>query len=155
LTVEFLIRPMEAGDLDRVVAIAAVLPLAPQWSPILYAEAIVAENLPLRVALVAAGAGEVAGFSVASMVPPESELESIVVAESFQGRGIGQALLGAMLRELERLGAAETILEVRKSNSAAIRLYRRMGFNDAGFRAGYYQSPQEDALVMRLSIRPV
>ena len=145
-----LVRHMEARDLGRVVAIAAALPMAPQWSPVLYAEAIVVENLPRRVALVAESDGQVAGFAVASVVPPESELESIAVARAFQGQGIGQALVNTTLHELAGLGAAETILEVRKSNAAAMRLYRRMGFTESGIRPGYYQGPVEDALVMRL-----
>jgi len=150
---DLLIRPMRGSDLDHVVAIAAGLPLAPQWPGLAYLEAITPEIGPQRVALVAESDRELAGFAVASVLLPESELESIAVAASFQGKGVGLALLEAILRELRRLGAEETILEVRQSNAAAIRLYRRMGFQDAGVRAGYYQSPAENALVMRFSAR--
>jgi ribosomal-protein-alanine N-acetyltransferase len=41
-------------------------------------------------------------------------------------------------------------LEVRESNSAAINLYKTLGFLTAGRRENYYHDPQEAAIVMRL-----
>ena len=39
-------------------------------------------------------------------------------------------------------------LEVRASNQAAIALYEKHGFHQAGLRKGYYQHPREDAIIM-------
>ena len=52
------------------------------------------------------------------------------------------------------LGAGEAFLEVRPSNTAAIRLYLSMGFAQVGVRRGYYQAVggREDAAVLRLSL---
>jgi ribosomal-protein-alanine N-acetyltransferase len=48
----------------------------------------------------------------------------------------------------------EAFLEVRPSNTAAIRLYQSMGFVQLGMRRGYYQAAvgREDAAVLRLRI---
>jgi ribosomal-protein-alanine N-acetyltransferase len=42
-------------------------------------------------------------------------------------------------------------LEVRSSNTAAQALYAGLDFKPAGRRPRYYDSPVEDAIVMRLS----
>ena len=49
----------------------------------------------------------------------------------------------------------EAFLEVRPSNTAAIRLYLAHGFEQVGMRRGYYQAPdgREDAVVLRLALR--
>ena len=36
----------------------------------------------------------------------------------------------------------------RASNQAAIALYEKHGFEQAGLRKGYYQKPREDAIIM-------
>jgi len=43
-------------------------------------------------------------------------------------------------------------LEVRRSNAAAARLYRRFGFRAVGVRPNYYAEDQEDAIVMLLDL---
>ena len=48
-------------------------------------------------------------------------------------------------------GMTDAFLEVRPSNTAAIRLYQSMGFEHVGIRRGYYQAVggREDAAVLR------
>ncbi len=66
---------------------------------------------------------------------------------------------GACWRYLLERGAAagmsEAFLEVRPSNTAAIRLYQAIGFEQVGMRRGYYQAVggREDAAVLRLTLR--
>jgi ribosomal-protein-alanine N-acetyltransferase len=45
-------------------------------------------------------------------------------------------------------------LEVRASNAAAIALYSSAGFEGVGRRVRYYARPIEDAVVMKLGLRP-
>jgi len=153
LTVEYIRRPMELTDLDGVLAIAAAQQLAPQWSRLSYMQAIDPQSFPLRIALVAEADGTVAGFSVASVLAMQAELESIAVAPAYQGCGVGRTLLEAMLSAVAQAGAGEIILEVRVSNQRAIQLYRKAGFSEAGLRRDYYQGPVEDAFLMRRTIR--
>ena len=51
-------------------------------------------------------------------------------------------------------GCPEVLLEVRQSNEAAQRLYVRHGFVAIARRRRYYRAPPEDAVVMRLMLRP-
>jgi [ribosomal protein S18]-alanine N-acetyltransferase len=92
------------------------------------------------------------GFVVSRLAPPEAEILSIAVAASQRGRGLARALLDLHLRRLVGLGTRTAFLEVDESNTPARRLYRRMGFGDAGRREGYYQqgnAPAAAALVLR------
>ena len=53
----------------------------------------------------------------------------------------------------DRADGVRTVhLEVRRSNQAAIALYRQLGFEQVGERRGYYRDNGEDALLMSLSL---
>ena len=56
------------------------------------------------------------------------ELESIAVAPSHRGQGIGSALLDAVDREFEALGVADVIIGLLPGNDGARRLYESRGF---------------------------
>ena len=56
------------------------------------------------------------------------ELESIAVAPSHRGRGIGSALLDAVDREFEALGVADVIIGLLPGNDGARRLDESRGF---------------------------
>ncbi len=78
----------------------------------------------------------------------EAHIIMLAIHPSFQRQGLGQALLWALLksacdRQLER-----STLEVRDSNLAAVSLYKKFGFKEAGRRKRYYEDTGEDALVM-------
>jgi ribosomal-protein-alanine acetyltransferase len=98
------------------------------------------------------GSGIVVGFAVASLVPPEAELETIAVAAEGQRHGVGGRLLGALVGELRAERVTELILEVRASNHAAMGFYRAQGFKETARRLRYYADPEEDAVSMRLSL---
>ena len=52
------------------------------------------------------------------------------------------------MTESARMGVDHATLEVRRSNTAALRLYAKAGFVEAGVRRNYYTQPVEDALVL-------
>jgi ribosomal-protein-alanine N-acetyltransferase len=151
---EAAIRPMQAGDLSRVMEIAAGVGSAPHWPDSAFRNAINPELAPARVALVAAApeTGTVDGFAVASLLAGQAELEIIVIAAERQGRGWGRRLLQELIGELRRKDVHEVFLEVRVSNQAALHLYRSFGFAETGRRTRYYSSPVEDGVMMRLSL---
>ena len=63
-------------------------------------------------------------------------------------------MLTELVATAREAGCPDVLLEVRQSNEAAQRLYTRHGFVSIGRRRRYYQVPPEDAVVMRLSLRP-
>nr|WP_051092892.1 ribosomal protein S18-alanine N-acetyltransferase [Jongsikchunia kroppenstedtii] len=95
---------------------------------------------------------EFVGYAGISVLGPvgdrECEVHTIAVTPGSQGRGLGRALLDALLSVADHERAV-TYLEVRVDNDAAIDLYRRNGFVDVGIRRGYYQQAGVDALTMR------
>jgi ribosomal-protein-alanine N-acetyltransferase len=94
--------------------------------------------------------GEVVGFAVASLLPPEAELETIAVASAAQHYGLARRLFAELAAELGKAQITEVFLEVRASNQSALGLYQGVGFAETGRRVRYYHDPVEDAVLMRL-----
>lgn len=162
------VRRMTPSDLDHVIEIEHSLAAAPHWPRSAYLTALDPQVSPPRIALVAvepgsdAGAlsdgpsslgwGAVAGFAVASLLPPHAELETIAVSAQLQRRGLARRLFASLVAEFRAAGIMEVILEVRASNDPARGFYRRLGFVETGSRPLYYIDPVEDAVLMRLPL---
>lgn len=97
--------------------------------------------------------GGVAGYVVGWYVEDEAEIANLAVTPAERRQGIGAALLDAMLRDAGERGVVTVYLEVRRSNEAALKLYRSRGFEQVGMRKQYYRSPVEDALILRYTLR--
>jgi ribosomal-protein-alanine N-acetyltransferase len=74
----------------------------------------------------------------------EVEVLNLAVDPAFRRQGIGTRLLLS-------IASRHVFLEVRESNEGALRLYRKLGFQEVGRREKYYDDPEETAIVMRLS----
>lgn len=100
---------------------------------------------------------QVVGFAVVRILVGNdennsAEIYNIAVDKSFQSIGIGQSLFDEVLRELRSKKVAEVWLEVRKSNSQAIKFYKKNRFSKQFVRKNYYQNPTEDAYIFKLSV---
>lgn len=105
---------------------------------------------PLAVWLVALDGDTPVGYAGGLAVCDTGEVTDIGVPPAHRGRGIGRALLGALLYELRARGCAAVHLEVRESNAPARALYRSLGFREVGRRPRYYRAPVEDAILLTL-----
>ncbi len=96
-----------------------------------------------------------AGYAGMMFLPGggQADVLTIAVRPAFWGRGIGSALLGALLAAARDRACAEVFLEVRADNPRARGLYLRRGFEEIGVRRGYYQPSGTDAIVMRKDLR--
>ena len=97
--------------------------------------------------VVAVEGDQVAGYAGLCDYPDEAFVQTMAVARSRQGQGIGTLLLEDLLAEVERRGHRRTLLEVRVDNLPAQRLYARYGFTQEAVRKGYYAGGI-DALVL-------
>jgi len=89
---------------------------------------------------------------VRGIVVKKGHIVSIAVLEGYRRRGIGTALMKAVLSALkERYGCKEVYLEVRVSNKPAIKLYEKLGFRIVKTIPMYYLDG-EDAYVMARSL---
>ena len=121
-----------------------------RWSELSYRGLLLRSDVESTVA--EDGEERVIGYCIVSNLPDEAEILKIAVEPEYQGQGIGQQLLTRALDRAVRLGCSRCFLEVRPSNSGAIRFYLRNGFQAQDRRKNYYHEPPEDALVMRLDL---
>jgi len=101
-----------------------------------------------HVWVVRTGESPVAGFCAFWLVCDEVHINNLAIRPRLRGRGLGTALVQAVLGHAVAVGARRATLEVRESNAGARRLYERLGFYVGGRRPGYYTSPVEDALIL-------
>ncbi|MBF0709665.1 MULTISPECIES: ribosomal protein S18-alanine N-acetyltransferase [unclassified Gemella] len=91
---------------------------------------------------------EVLGFCGGWYVLEEYQINKIVIDKKYQNKKMGSLFLLYMMQLYANKGAKRAIIEVRKSNKAAIKVYERVGFELIGKREKYYQNNGEDALIM-------
>lgn len=89
-------------------------------------------------------AGQVLGYAEYLQVLDEAELLALAITPECQGKGLGALLLQAVMKELQAAGCRRCLLEVRRSNTRAQRLYTGMAFVQVGIRKGYYPGLQPD-----------
>ncbi|WFE32131.1 ribosomal protein S18-alanine N-acetyltransferase [Micromonospora sp. WMMD975] len=132
---------------DEVLPIEADLFGAEQWSPGMFWNELANGHFYL---VAVDDDGGVAGYAGLAVAPPdEAWVQNIAVRRGAQRRGVGRALLEALLAEAARRGVRSTLLEVAADNAPAQRLYATYGFEPIGVRRGYYQPSNTDALVMQ------
>ncbi|MEV7612250.1 ribosomal protein S18-alanine N-acetyltransferase [Streptomyces sp. NPDC089799] len=95
--------------------------------------------------------GRLVGYAGLAVAGDLADVQTIAAARDQWGTGLGARLLTDLLRAASAFECAEVLLEVRVDNTRAQKLYERFGFEPIGFRRGYYQPGNVDALVMRLS----
>ncbi|WP_338721578.1 ribosomal protein S18-alanine N-acetyltransferase [Devosia sp. XK-2] len=87
----------------------------------------------------------IAGFALIRMAADEAELLTIAVDPRWRGRGVGRALMDAVLADLMLSPVRRLFLEVDEQNMPAIRLYEKLGFSTIATRKGYYPRPDGSA----------
>lgn len=95
-------------------------------------------------------AGALCAYVAFSLIAGEMEVMNIATHPEHRRRGLGTRLLGKALTVCKGEKAEQCFLEVRRSNHAAIDLYKKFGFIHVGERKNYYPDNNEDALLFRL-----
>ncbi len=142
---------MTPADLPGILALEHALFGEEAWSAQML-EGELAQQPASRHYLVAQEGEGIAGYAGLLSAGTQADVLTLAVAADHWGRGIGSALLAALLAEAARRGCTEVFLEVRADNARAQALYLRHDFTQIGIRKGYYQPSGADALVMRLSL---
>ena len=96
----------------------------------------------------------VAAFLVAWHVADELHIINVATAPAARRRGFGSELVQAALGYAKEHRIRILLLEVRRSNRPAIKLYRSFGFVAMGVRKAYYSDNDEDAVEMALGLDP-
>lgn len=147
------LRRMTPADLDRVVAIEKD-GFAHPWSRELVERELAHawSRIVLAVEDGPDGQERILGFVIYWVVHDEIHVLNVATAPEARRRGVGRALMDAAADEGRRRGATLVTLEVRRSNAAALALYRALGYRQVGVRPGYYAEEREDAIVMVLDL---
>jgi [ribosomal protein S18]-alanine N-acetyltransferase len=146
----FLIEPMRQGDLETVVEIERLSFRAP-WTGQVFLEEMVREWAHVDVVRDAA-LGTVVAFGNYWLVADEVHLLNVATDPRARREGHASRMLAHIIDFGRRRDCRIVTLEVRRSNAAALRLYRRFAFRAVGVRPNYYAEDQEDAIVMLLDL---
>ncbi|HKF97439.1 MAG TPA: ribosomal protein S18-alanine N-acetyltransferase [Steroidobacteraceae bacterium] len=150
LAPELVIRAMRGNDVPDVVVIERGSYQFP-WSEGIFRDCL-RVGYVCRVVTVSR---QVMAYGVMSFGAGEAHILNLCVGETYRCRGIGRQLLNSLIERAAAAGMADAYLEVRPSNTTAIRLYLSLGFEQVGMRRGYYQAAngREDAAVLRRALR--
>ena len=142
--------PMDRSHLAGVAELERMCFSAP-WN-----EAMLEEELYNDTAsfIVAEGEdGQVLGYAGLHVILDEGYIDNVAVRPTCRRQGIADRLLDVFCR-FGQANLAFLTLEVRPSNTAAVALYEKHGFREAGRRKDYYENPREDALLLTREFRP-
>lgn len=139
-----MIRLMQAADVSTVAKIERLVQCH-RWTVKQFEEAVTGYQ-----STVIEQDGQVVGFCILQPVLDEANLLLMAIDPSQQGKGLGFELLDASLAMLKN-NPVQSFLEVRESNTPAIKLYEKADFHQIDFRKNYYPNPdgsKEHAIIM-------
>jgi ribosomal-protein-alanine N-acetyltransferase len=143
----FEIRPLRRSDLDAIDTLERRAYAVP-WSRTMFSAELAKAG---SISLGALAGSELLGYLITARHADVWHVMNVAVELSQRRRGIATALFEAMFALTRSQPARTYTLEVRVSNTAAIRLYGELGFVSHGVRPGYYTDNGEDALIMWLA----
>jgi ribosomal-protein-alanine N-acetyltransferase len=144
---ELIVRPMTISDVEEVYRINRSSFTTDVWSR----DALEREfRLPYSKKYVIQRGDRILGYCVIWLIKGEAFIMSIAVEKGERGKGIGKVLMNRVIEDLKDK-AEVFLLDVRKSNLPAIRLYRSLGFSVVKERKKFY-SDGENALLMELKV---
>ena len=143
------VRRMTAEDIEQVLEVERACFEDP-WSREVFNATLLLPYAYYYVAEITRGSGEtrIVGECGVRDIVGEGEITNVAVLYDFRGKGVARRMLETLLIEASAKGVRSFTLEVRAGNKPAIELYRRFGFRTEGVRAGFYEKPVEDALIM-------
>ena len=147
----FLLRAARPDDVVKLAELDSAC-FGNPWPAAVWAQEVSRELAAVIVALSPDPLVGLVGASCTWLVAEEAHLLRIATAPTFRGRGVGSDLLAAAVGSARDAGCTTMLLEVARRNRAAVALYDRRGFHTVGERKGYYATPPDDALIMRLSL---
>jgi ribosomal-protein-alanine N-acetyltransferase len=148
IDMEYTLRPMLIEDIPQIIAIEKTSFPTPWSSYAFTCELCDNEFAYYFVLTLDEDPATIVGYGGMWIIIDEAHITNIAVAPAYRGKRLGGYILEGLI-ELARLKrVVRMTLEVRVSNDYAQKLYKRIGFESAGIRPGYYIDTNEDALIM-------
>ncbi len=139
------IRTMTEADIPRVAELEKLIFTDP-WSEKVYRETFTIPGVEY-VVVCDDDTQEIIGAAGVRNIVGTGEITNVMLLPAYRGQGFGKRMLEELLKRGRALGANDFTLEVRESNTVAIKLYEALGFESAGKRPGFYSNPAEDAVI--------
>ncbi len=124
-----------------------------------FAHPISADNLErlllcgIGIGFVITDADRVAAYGGIIIAADEGQILNIATHPSYRRRGLARRIMEEIIATAAEKGTAFITLEVRESNRGAEKLYESLGFTAVGRLKGYYNTPKEDGIIMRLDLK--
>ena len=134
-----------ASDLAAIDAVCFTDP----WSETAFREGLAGEGYTF---LAFEDQGALIGYIGMLTVLDTADITNIAILPEYRRRGLAKDLFSALSDAARDKGVTRLQLEVRESNVAARSLYESLGFIVDGKRKRYYKKPDEDAVLMSLSL---
>ncbi len=147
---EYQLVPMDRSHLAAVAALERLCFTTP-WTEAMLEEELYNDTASFIVAQRADG--EVLGYAGLHVILDEGYIDNVAVRPEYRRQGVADRLLDVFCR-FGQARLAFLTLEVRPSNTAAVALYEKHGFREAGRRKNYYENPTEDALLLTKEFKP-
>jgi ribosomal-protein-alanine N-acetyltransferase len=148
-TERFFIRRMRDEDLSSVREIER-RSFSNPWSDNTFRGEIQNTAVSFPMVVVRRPGEEVVGYIVYWRIRDDVQINNVAVHPHCRGLGLGEAMVRYVIARSREAEATFVTLEVRQSNTPALTLYRKLGFEVMGTRKNYYTKPDEDAYVMAL-----
>ncbi|MBQ8545692.1 MAG: ribosomal protein S18-alanine N-acetyltransferase [Clostridia bacterium] len=107
---------------------------------------------PIWHFFVAKDEGKLVGYISFTRILDECQIVNIATTKKARCKGVGTALINALLDFAKKNGVKKLFLEVRESNASAINLYKKFGFLAVGVSKNHYSLPVENAILMNLEL---
>jgi [ribosomal protein S18]-alanine N-acetyltransferase len=146
-----MIRVLKEGDMDAVVALQDASFKNP-WSPELLKRELSHDWSTILGVFEESAPEALLGFAIFWLVHDELHILNVATDPRARRKGVARAALEEALFRAKARNCTLATLEVRKSNDAALELYRSLGFRAVGVRPNYYADEREDAIVMVKSL---
>lgn len=149
MSLQYHIREMQKEDLEMVTALEASCFSMP-WKYKDFEETL---TNPDRFYMVAvsdeAAQKQILGGCMLTSIAGEGDISNVAVYEQYRKNHIATALLTKLMEfGTDECGITAFTLEVRSQNTAARRLYEKLGFVSEGIRPNFYEQPKDDAVIM-------
>jgi len=138
------IKPIKTDDFDAAAALEKENLGKEAWSLNALITAISRDD---TIYLVASKNNKIIGLCGVQNISGDGEITNVSVDKNERQNGVAYKMLKQLLERGRGLGIKNYTLEVRKENTAARKLYEKLGFKEEGVRKNFYENPKDDAVI--------
>lgn len=143
---KIIVKPLKKEDIDRVSEIESEAYGEHHWSKDAFYSEV--NNKVAKYYTASSEDGTIVGYIGTWHIVDEAHITTIATSKDYLRNKVAECLIVKSLQDCYNEFIKYITLEVRVSNTPAIKLYEKYGFKSLGTRKGYYQDNNEDALIM-------